>query len=724
MPHTVYRTCSLCEATCGLAFDVEDNRVVAVRPDADDVFSGGYVCPKGVTMADVHDDPDRLRQPMRKTETGRFEPVSWDEAFTVVAERLSAIRREHGGDAVALYYGNPTVHNHGAILLLHPLTAALGTRNRYSAGSQDANPRVAAAYYLFGSTTALPVPDIDRTHYFLCIGANPFISNGSIMTAPNFKGRMRAVQERGGKVVVVDPRRTETARAADEHVAIRPGTDSAMLLAMIQVLDERGLLDDAFIARSTTGWKEVKAKLAAFRPEAVAAFTGVDAETIERIAVEFAGAPSAVAYSRMGVSVAAHATLANWATDLLNIVTGRLGTIGGPMFPTPAVDLVEVGRRAGLDGVGRWKSRVSGLPETIGDLPSAALVEEIETPGAGQIRALVTYAGNPVLSAPNGRRLDAALEKLDFVVSIDIYVNETTRHADVILPPAWGLTEDHVDLIFAAVSVRNVARWSPAVLERGEDERADWEILLELIERLGGGPMAMPLVDRVLAVARRFGLRWNPTTVVDLLLRLGPYGDRFLPWSKGLSIAKLARAPHGIDLGPMQPGFERRIHHDDQRIHLAPCEMLDDVDRLATEVATPVAGDALVLIGRRELRTNNSWMHNVQSLVAGKERCQLFVHPDDADRYGIADGDVAVLESRVHRGEVRVHVTDEMRPGVVSLPHGWGHAASAPWQSVAGAHPGVSVNDWTDDGVFESVLGQSILNGVPVRLVKAERAAA
>jgi anaerobic selenocysteine-containing dehydrogenase len=393
------------------------------------------------------------------------------------------------------------------------------------------------------------------------------------------------------------------------------------------------------------------------------------------------------------------------------------------MFTTPAFDIGRVARMSGLDGRDRWKSRVRGLPETLGDLPATVLADEIETPGQGQIRAMVTLAGNPVLSAPNGKRIAAAFDKLDFMVSIDIYINETTRHADVILPPCWNLAEDHIDLLFASVAVRNIARWSPPVVERENGELADWEILLELTERLGGGPLGDPWVDRALRWLRPLGVRWTPTGFLDLLLRLGPYGDRFLPWSKGLSLKKLKAAPHGIDLGALQPGVERRLYHRDKRIHLAsPC-ILEAMAVLERDVDTKAGENGLVLIGRRELRSNNSWMHNVPSLVSGRERCVLYVNPDDAARYEVRDGEMAILESRVHRGEVRVAVTDEMRPGVVSLPHGWGHADSARWQKVAGSHAGVSVNDWVDDSVVEPIIGQSILNGVPVRLGPPRRAA-
>jgi anaerobic selenocysteine-containing dehydrogenase len=713
---TVYRTCSLCEACCGLRFEVDDDRIVSVRPDEDDVLSRGFVCPKGVAIADVHHDPDRIRQPLVRDAAGVLRPATWDEALDAAARGLDTVRRAHGRDAVAVYMGNPIVHNHGAIMMRGGLLKALGTRNSTSAGSQDTSPRFASSYYLYGSSLATPIPDVDRTHYFLCIGANPAVSNGSFLSAPNMKARMRAIQARGGKVVIVDPRRTESAREADEHVAIRPGSDAMLLLAMVQALAARDRVDRAAVERLAAGWDRVAAALAPFTPEAVAPHVGVPAADIVRLALEFADAPSATAYSRVGVCNNAFGTLATWATDLLNLVAGRLGAEGGALFTTPAFDICEFSRRLGGDGHARWHSRVRGLPETLGDLPAAILAEEIETPGEGQVRALLTFAGNPVLSTPNGRRLDAALGGLEFMVSIDLYVNETTRHADVILPPAWGLAEDHVDLMFANYMVRNVARWSPAVVERGADERADWEILLALTERLGGGPSGNKWMDAAFAVAGWFGWRWNPDAMAELALRTGVYGDRFLPGSRGLNRAKLAAAPHGIDLGPLDTGIARRIFHRDGKVHLADGPFVPALARLAAALPDHPAEDELLLVGRRELRTNNSWMHNVPAMVAGRERCVLLVHPLDARRAGVVDGDVAVLESRVHTGTLRVQVSDEMRPGVVSLPHGWGHAASAPWQQVAGRHPGVSANDWTDDQEVESIVGQSILNGVPVRL--------
>ncbi|HKU37205.1 MAG TPA: molybdopterin-dependent oxidoreductase, partial [Polyangiales bacterium] len=540
-----------------------------------------------------------------------------------------------------------------------------------------------------------------------------------MMTAPDMRGRLRAILERGGKVVVVDPRRSETAQLASEHVAIKPGGDAAFLLALVQVLFAEGRIDEPALTQDANGWSELRARLAGFTPERVAAHSGVDAETIRRIALEFAAAPSSAAYARIGVCNNELATLASYAIDLLNICAGRLGAVGGSMFPTPAIDFTPLARRSGADALGRWRSRVRKLPEINGDIPASTLAEEMETEGPGQIRALLTVAGNPVLSTPNGRRLREAIAKLDFVVAVDMYVNETTRFADIILPPASNLSEDHVDSFFANFAVRNVARWTEPAVPRRPEERGDWEILLELAYRLGGGPTGLPALDGLARAARRWlGWQFSLDSLVDLLLRTGPYGDQFLPWRKGLRAAQLKAAKNGIDLGPLQPGFARRVFHRDGRLQLAAAPILAAIDALAQRLAAPAeaCGDALLLIGRRDLRSNNSWMHNLPRLVAGKPRCTLHVHPLDATRIGVADGGHGMLHSRTHSARVRVEVTDTVRPGVVSLPHGWGHADSAPYQRVAGATDGVSANDWTDDQHVEAIVGQSILNGVRVTL--------
>ena len=716
MTRTVHRVCTLCEANCGLSFEVENDRILQVRPDHDDPFSQGFACPKGIAIARVHDDPDRLRTPVKRTPAGDFEPISWPEALELAAQGLARVRDTHGRNAVATYWGNPIIHNHGALLLRAAVIRALGTRNNFGASSQDTSPRFATSYYLYGSSLLAPIADLDRTQFLLCVGANPVVSNGSVMTAPNVRARIRAIRERGGKVVLIDPRRTETAREADEHVPVRPGTDAGVLLAMSAILVREGLAPLARIREQTTGWDEVERRLRALDLDACAHASGIPLDTIARLARELAAAPSGVAYSRIGVCNGHFGTLGTYATDLLNVVAGRLGEVGGAMFTTPAIDITRVTAMLG-DGHARFRSRVRGLPETIAELPSAVFADEIETPGEGQVRGLFTFAGNPVLSVPNGKRLDTALGTLDFMVSVDLYVNETTRHANVILPPSWTLAEEHFDLLFPLISVRNVVRRSPPVVEAGPDDKHDWEILLDIARRLGGGPTGVPAVDAVLNLGERLGMKWSPRPTIAFLLRTGEYGDRFLPWRDGLNMRSLERAEHGIDLGPLRPGVAHRVKHPGGKVALAPKVILDEWDALERSLTADEGRERpLLLIGRREQRTNNSWMHNVPAMVSGSERCLLLMHPDDAAARGVADGERVVLSSRVHRGEVRLRVTDEMAPGVVSLPHGWGHAPSARWQKVAGQTPGVSANDWTDETVTENVVGQSVLNGVPVEV--------
>jgi anaerobic selenocysteine-containing dehydrogenase len=720
MATAVLRSCNLCEAGCGLVFEVEDNRVTAVRPDENDPHSHGFVCPKGIAIADIHHDPDRLRRPVRRGPDGRFHQVSWDDAFSLAGARLREIRARHGADAIGVYFGNPLAHNYSGIMMLGSFLTALGSRNRTGAGSQDTSPRFAASYYLYGNTLLMPVPDLERTDYFLCVGANPAISQGSGMVTPNVRARLRAIRERGGKVVTVDPRYSETAKLADEHVFIRPGGDAAFLLAIACALLEGGRVDRQAMRQITTGWDDVERRLAAFAPERSEHLTGIPADVTRRLALELAAAPRGVVYTRVGTCNNAFGTLATWANDLVNIAAGRLGVEGGAMFPEPGLDAAQFARLAHMNGHDRWRSRIRGLPETGCDLPASILAEEIETPGRGQVRAMVTIAGNPVLSTPNGRRLDRALGTLDFMVSVDLYINETTRHADLILPPCWALADDHSEPLAPSVSLRRAIRWCPPVVPRQDGELADWEILLRLTEELGGGPTGMKWIDRALRAARRFGWRYDPERTLDMLLRIGPHGDRYLPWKRGINLAKVKASPYGVDLGPARPGFRHRLAHKDGKVHLAGAALTRALDALQREVERQPVADEMLLIGRRELRTNNSWMHNVPALVSGRERCVLYVHPEDARRIGLRDSEPAVLESRVHAGVVPVRVTEEVMPGVVSLPHGWGHAASAPWQSVAGAHPGIAVNDFTDDQRVEGVVGQSILNGVPVRLRRVE----
>jgi anaerobic selenocysteine-containing dehydrogenase len=568
MTTTHYRTCTLCEAMCGLVLETDGGRVVSTRGDAEDPFSRGHICPKGVALGDVHVDPDRLRQPMRRTSAG-WRAISWDEALDEAAERLRAVQREHGRDAVAVYQGNPTVHNYGSLLYAPGFVRALGTRNRFSATSVDQLPHHVAAYHMFGHQLLIPIPDLDRTDFFLVLGANPAVSNGSLMSAPDAAGRIRAIRKRGGAVVVIDPRRTETAALATRHHFIRPGTDALLLMALLHVVFAEGLEKPGRLANFTEGVDATRAAVAELPPERAAAATGIAADDIRQLARAFAAAPGAVCYGRCGVSTQEFGGLAHWLINLLNLVTGNLDRAGGAMFTRPAVDVLKRTRRG---SVGRFRSRVRGLPEFGGELPVAALAEEILTPGPGQVRAVVTSAGNPVLSTPNGAQLDRALAGLDFMVSVDFYLNETTRHAHLILPPTSPLEHDHYDLAFYALAVRNAARFSPAVFPAPPGALHDWQIFLGLQRRLERGTKAR-LKHAALA-------RLKPHGLLDLGLRTGPYGAGLNPLGRGLSLRRLRKHPHGMDLGPLQPALPGRLFTPDGKIGAAPASLLADVDRL------------------------------------------------------------------------------------------------------------------------------------------------
>ncbi|MFN7952160.1 MAG: molybdopterin-dependent oxidoreductase [bacterium] len=724
MATTSYAVCHLCEAICGLEVTHEGGRVTRIRGDARDPFSAGHLCPKGVALEDVQHDPDRIRQPLRRAGS-TWKPISWDEALDETAHRIVDIQRQHGKNAVALYIGNPTAHSSSALLFGLPFRDLLGTHNNYSSNSVDALTRLMTSYFLYGNQALIPVADLGRTELLLIVGANPVVSNGSAMSAPDVRHRLEAIRERGGQIVVVDPRRSETAALADRHHFIRPGTDALLLAALVTTLFEEGLAKPGRLASFTDGLDEVRARLAPFTPERVAPVVGIDAPAIRSLARDFAAARRAVCYSRMGACVQEFGGLATWLTDVLNVVTGNLDREGGWMFTTPVVDLAGVATLLGQRGsYDRWRSRVSGLREFTSELPVAAFAEEMDTPGAGQIRALVTHAGNPVLSLPNGGRVEKALAGLDFMVSIDIYRNETTRHAHLILPPTWGLEHDHFPMLAQALAVRNVAHFSPAMLPAPRGTRHDHEIFLALSERIGRRRGGFTRLATALAasVARRLG----PRGVLDLLIRLGPHGDRFAPGSAGLNLAKLLAAPHGLDLGALEPRLPARLATRSKRIQLAPAPMLDDLPRLARkldtaiQVSAPESHDgALLLISRRDLRSNNSWMHNSARLVRGPDRCTLLIHPQDAARRKLAAGDRAAISSRVATLTAPIEISDEMMPGVVCLPHGWGHARAGDGLAVATAHPGVSINDLTDERLFDALSGSTQLSGVPVTVARA-----
>jgi anaerobic selenocysteine-containing dehydrogenase len=712
-----FRACHLCEALCGVDIAVEGEQIVSVRGDPADAFSRGHICPKGVALQDLHHDPDRLRHPLRRTATG-WEQIGWRQAFDEAGARLREIQRRQGRDAVAVYFGNPYAHNYGALLFLLPFLKALGTRNRFSASSLDQLPHSLASALMFGHPFLFPVPDLERTHHLVIQGANPAASNGSLMTAPDVKNRLRELRARGGRVVVIDPRRNETAELADRHVFIRPGTDAVLLLAVLYTLDAEGLVQPGRLRPLIDGWDEFWQAVRGVSPEAAGPITGIDPETIRLLARQFAAAPSASWYGRVGVCHQEFAGLAAWLVNALNVVVGRLDHPGGAMFPRPPIDPVGSGL-APFGGFARWHSRVRGLPEFDGELPAVALAEEMTTPGPGQIRALVVCAGNPVLSAPNGRRLEAALSGLEFMVAVDPYVNETTRHAHLILPPTGGLEHEHFDLVYHLVAIRNTVRLSPAVFEPAADTRHDWEILLELQTRVQSrGPISGVLARVYRSVLRGLG----PTGLLDLLLRFGPYGSGLRFWRRGLTLRELRKHPHGLDLGPLEPCLPERLATRPKRIRLAPEPMLADLVRLRARFfpgGVPTAPrPGLVLIGRRDLRSNNSWMHNSERLVRGKHRCTLLMHPADAASRGISDGQLVRVTSRVGAVEVPVELSDAVMPGVVSLPHGWGHTRDGTLLRTAQAHPGASANDITDELAIDALSGTAAFNGLPVEVVR------
>ncbi|HEV7845791.1 MAG TPA: molybdopterin oxidoreductase family protein [Thermoleophilaceae bacterium] len=737
---THHRTCPFCEATCGLEIETEGREVVSVRGDAEDVFSRGFICPKAYGVKQLREDPDRLTTPLVRRD-GELVEATWDEAFEEIDRRLSPVIAEHGKNAVAVYLGNPNAHNLSAITHGPAWLKVLGTQNLYSASTVDQMPKQVSSGLMFGAMLSVPIPDIDRCDHMLLLGANPLVSNGSLFTAPNMRGRLRGIRERGGKVIVIDPRRTRTADEADEHHFIRPGTDALLLAAMACTIVEEGLDDPGRLAEHVNGLDEVRTLVRDFPPEAVAGVCGIEAGEIRRMARELAAAERGVVYGRMGTCTQEFGTHASWLVDVLNVLTGNLDREGGALFPRAAAGQRNSSGAGGSgSGVrfGRWTSRVRGLPEQFGELPVSVLAEEIDTPGEGRVRALITAAGNPVVSTPNSGRLEGALEGLDFMLSIDIYVNETTRHADVVLPAPDPLEKSHYDAAFYQLSTRNVANFSPAVFER--EGPAEWELYMRLAGIFAGqGPdgdvgafddmVIQTLVQRAVGsedspVAGRepaelleaLEPRRGPERVLDFLLRVGPYGEGFGSDPEGLTLDLLERNPHGIDLGPLMPRIPEVLRTPSGKVELAPELIVADMDRLRGALARERNGE-LMLIGRRQLRSNNSWMHNLPALVKGKESCTLHIHPDDAERLGLGDGGQALVRSAAGSIEAPVEVTDGIMPGVVSIPHGWGHDAAGVRMNVASAHAGVNSNVVADESVIEPLSGNAVLNGIPVEVL-------
>ncbi len=733
-----YRTCNLCEAACGVTLEISGDRVVSVRGDQDDPFSRGFICPKGSTLGDLHTDPDRLTTPLVRRD-GKLEEATWEEAFAEVERGLGAVFEEHGRSALAVLLGNPIVHHLSTSLYVRPLVRAAGTTQLYSASTVDQMPQHLVSGLLWGDPNAFPLPDLDRTDHLLMLGANPVASNGSLVTAPDFPGRLKAMPARGGRLIVVDPRKGETAQRADEHLFIRPGTDALWLAALVHTLFEEDLVSIGRLEPWVAGVDEVRALVAPFTPERVASICGIDADTTRRQARDLAGAAAGAVYGRMGAHTVEFGSAAAWMIAILNVLSGNFDRSGGVMTSSPVASRID-DREPGGRGyrTGRWKSRVKGHPEVNGEFPAAGLAEEMETEGEGQIRAAISIAANPVRSFPNSDRLDRAFADLDFYLAVDIYVNESTRHANVILPPPSALSEEQYELTFMANAVRSFAKYSPPVFDydglRDEDILAKVALILR-----GDGADADPAVlhDEMLAesVDRQLNDSKSPIAgrdraeimakldhpsplmnLLDVLLRTGWQGDLFGAKPGGISLSKLAKHPHGVDLGPMVERFPGRLKTESGRLELAPPQLVEDWQRVCARLDNPISDDQFLLIGRRHVRSNNSWMHNISSLMKGRSRCTLLMNPEDASKLGIENGSDCEISSRVGRLEVAVETSESMMPGVVSLPHGWGHDAEGMRMSVAQAHAGVPSNVLTDDSIIDPVSGNAVLNAIPVEV--------
>ena len=742
-----FRTCPLCEAGCGLAITVKVDQVTHIRGDMQDVFSKGFICPKGSTLKQLHYDPDRLLTPMIKRD-GVHVQATWHEAWRAIEAGLNRVIENFGRESIGTYLGNPGAHNLSSMTFNRVLLQAIGSRQRFSASTVDQIPKQVSSGLMFGSPSSVPVPDLDRTQYLFILGANPYESNGSLCTAPDFPGRIEAMQARGGKLVVVDPRKSRTAEQADEWLAIRPGTDALLLAAIANTLASDGLqLAKQRLGNHINGLDQLVVALAPFSAAAVATPTGIDEQTILRIARELREASCAAVYGRIGTCTTAFGTTTSWLVDVVNVFSGNLDRVGGAMFPLPVAGSGnthgEPGKGKGFR-IGRGHSRVSKHPEALGEYPAAAMAEEIETPGAGQIRAMVVVGGNPILSTPNSQRLAKSFAELDFMVSVDMYLNETSKFADVILPPPSQLQRSHYDLALLTFAVRNVANYSEPVLPLGTDDLDEWQILAKLSAIVSGlgtetevsviddlaiagvvqsavqdsssnvyGRDVQQLIDELSKSGRR-----GPDRILDFLLRSGPFGDGFGAVPGGLTLDKLIAAPHGIDFGALEPRLPEVLRTPSGKVELAPPQLIEDLSRLSLLLLAQVDDSQLTLVGRRHLRSNNSWMHNIEVLVKGKDRCTLQIHPDDASRLGVVGESKVRVTSRVGSVDAPLEVTDSVRVGVVSLPHGWGHSMAGTNTRVAASRAGVNSNILTDERELDPLSGNSVLNGIPVSVTR------
>jgi anaerobic selenocysteine-containing dehydrogenase len=707
-------------------------RVISIKGDPDNHRSRGYVCAKSQAFRYIYEDPERLTKPVKKID-GQWVEISWEDALSETGKRLAEIRDRYGKDAIAMYYGNPNGHNFSTQIYTQMFITLLNTQRFFSAGSVDQQPKNLACELLYGNGWVFPIPDIDHSDFFVCMGGNPMVSQGSLMSAPDIENRLRAIQERGGQVVVVDPRRTETADLADQHLFVRPGTDAFLLMAFVNELFATQRVNPGRLQAFTDGIDTLQPLSAPYTPEAVAAITGVPADRLRQLVADFCNATAPVLYGRIGLCTQQFGTVASWLVDVINILTGRLDARGGAMFPRPATAHNDPAAAPPELGYNRWQSKARGFPEYMGMLPASLMAEEMELRGEHQVRALLMVAGNPVLSVPNGKRIHAAMKNLDFIVAFDFYINETTSQADIIIPSTTQLEHSNYDFLFSATCVRNFAQYSPQIFEAPQGALEQWEIINEVTARMNGmaradveAMMLDGMIAQLLAnapdlshlsaddVKEQSAEHDGPERLLDIMLRAGPYGDKFA--GEGLTLAALKQAPHGIDLGPLQPRLPELLATKNKRIDIVPDIIAADLPRLrATLEKGP--GEQLLMIGRRHIRDMNSWLHNLNNYARGKNRCTLMIHPQDASRIGLTAGNRAKITSRVGEFEAEVDINDCIMPGVVSLPHGFGHTYRDTKQSVASSlTPGVSANDLVDDNEMDAPSGTSVVNGVPVQI--------
>ena len=734
---TIHRSCPTCEASCGLVMEVdrEARQVISIKGDPDNHRSAGYVCAKSQAFRYIYEDPERLTKPVKKVD-GQWQEISWEAALSETAQRLADIRDQHGKDAIAMYYGNPNGHNFSTQIYTQMFITLLNTERFFSAGSVDQQPKNLSCELMYGNGWVFPIHDIDHSDFFVCMGGNPMVSQGSLMSAPDIENRLKSLQARGGQIVVIDPRRTETADIADQHLFVRPGTDAFLLMAFVNELFATNRVTPGRLLDFTDGIDTLESLSAPYTPEAVAAITGVTAARLRQLVDDFCNASAPVLYGRIGLCTQQFGTLASWLVDVVNILTGRLDARGGAMFPRPATAHNDPASAPPELGYNRWQSKARGFPEYMSMLPASLMAEEMELQGEHQVRALITVAGNPVLSVPNGKRIHAAMANLDFVVAFDFYINETTSGADIIIPSTTQLEHSNYDFMFTSTCVRNFAQYSPQTFAPPPDALDQYQILNEVTARMNGmtgtdleAMMLDGLIGQLLDnapelshlsvedIKAKTAEHQGPERLLDIMLRAGPYGDKFS--GDGLTLAQLKELPHGIDLGPLQPRLPELLATRDKRIDIVPEVITADIPRLQAALDKG-PGDHMLLIGRRHIRDMNSWLHNLNNYARGKNRCTLLINPQDAERIGLTDSGKAKITSRVGEFEAEVAISDSIMPGVVSLPHGFGHTYRDTRQSVATTlTPGVSANDLVDDNEMDMPSGTSVVNGVPVAIVAA-----